>query len=1167
MASLEALTPGTRVRGVKPNGAITVVQSDWHGSAALTLTYKDDEGRVGSQLLYRDDESRLSLEAVGQTWSFDADGSLFRLASEAQRISLAHLFDPLLAVHTSNVMPLPHQITAVYEEMLPRQPLRFLLADDPGAGKTIMAGLLIKELVVRSDVKRCLIVPPGNLVEQWQDELHDKFDLQFDIVDRAAIESSYSGNPYADKNFVIGRLDHMARNEEIQAKLQQTEWDLVVVDEAHKMSAHYYGNELDETKRYKLGRLLGSLTRHLLLLTATPHSGDDVTFQLFMALLDADRFEGKFRDGVHAVDSGTMMRRLVKERLVKFDGRPLFPERRAYSPTYQLSDDEAHLYQEVTAYVREEMNRAERLEIEGQRKRGNVVGFALTVLQRRLASSPNAIYQSLRRRRERLEERARDERLQRRGAEIGIGKQLEAITDEDLEDIDERPEDEVEEIETRVVDQASAAKTIAELEAEIVTLQRLEALALAVRNSGQDRKWDELSSILQDNPYMFGPSGDRRKLIIFTEHRDTLSYLEDRINRLLGRPDSVVTIHGGIGREERKKRQELFQKDKDVHILVATDAAGEGVNLQQAHLMVNYDLPWNPNRIEQRFGRIHRIGQDEVCHLWNLVAAETREGEVYLRLLQKLERQREALGGEVFDVLGEAFPERKLRELLIQAIRYGDDPARQEELNRIVEEVIETDLTRLINERSLASDLMTSSDVEEIRIRMEQAEARRLQPRYIKAFFTEAFKHLGGRMVEREPGRFEITHVPGDIRSRDRLIGMGFPVLRRYHRVTFEKELLGGRGEIKADLLAPGHPLMTATLDVILERYRTLLKKGTVLVDEDDPATEPRLLHYLEHSIQDARTDFEGRSRVISKRLQFVEQAARSEPVIANHAPYLDYRALTDDELPLLPKILAEYGQTKNVVEHALNFAIEKAVPEHMADVRPSTIERVDKTIAAVKDRLTKEITFWDHRAQELKEQELAGKKAKRTSGWAASKRDELQERMKERLAELELQLQLSALPPRVTGAAIIVPQGLLERLGASRAPMELTPRETKEVERRAVDAVLRLEKELGREPTEMPFHNPGYDVLSKDSAGNLRFIEVKGRIERGTDVTLTANEFRISQNNGEKSVLALVSVGETTEDVRYLYNPFAREAELPFATTRITFKWSEMFAKGKEPY
>ncbi len=266
---LEDLAPGTRVGGVLPDRAVTVVQAEWHGTQALTLTYRDDAGRVDHQLLYRDSEARLEIEETGRAWAFDADGSLFRLVSEALRIRLAYLFDPYLAVHTSNLEPLPHQIQAVYQELLPRQPLRFLLADDPGAGKTIMAGLFIKELIVRGDVKRCLVVAPGSLVEQWQDELWQKLGLDFEIITKQTIEASRSGNPFAEKHLVISRLDHLSRNEELQAKLEQTDWDLVVVDEAHKMSAHFFGNELKETKRYRLGRLLGSVTRHLLLMTAT----------------------------------------------------------------------------------------------------------------------------------------------------------------------------------------------------------------------------------------------------------------------------------------------------------------------------------------------------------------------------------------------------------------------------------------------------------------------------------------------------------------------------------------------------------------------------------------------------------------------------------------------------------------------------------------------------------------------------------------------------------------------------------------------------------------------------------------------------------------------------------------------------------------------------------
>ena len=408
-------------------------------------------------------------------------------------------------------------------------------------------------------------------------------------------------------------------------------------------------------------------------MTATPHAGREEDFQLFMALLDTDRFEGRYRDAVHTVDTDGLMRRMVKEDLKTFEGRPLFPERRAYTVSYELSPGEKDLYDAVTQYVREEMNRADRLKQEGDNKRSFTVGFALTVLQRRLASSPEAILKSLERRRKRLEKRrhemrygepaAQDNDLARRLSEM-LGRDL---TDED--EIDDVPSGEAEEIESEVADAATAARTIAELDKELAILADLVEVARRVRHSGTDKKWTELRDLLTDNTLVTG-----EKIIIFTEHRDTLEYLAERIRGLLGRPDAVVTIHGGVRREERRKIMELFAQDVDTRVLVATDAAGEGLNLQRAHLMVNYDLPWNPNRIEQRFGRIHRIGQTEVCHLWNLVAGDTREGMVFTQLLGKIEEQRKAYHGKVFDVLGEAFEGQPLRDLLVEAIRYGNQP-------------------------------------------------------------------------------------------------------------------------------------------------------------------------------------------------------------------------------------------------------------------------------------------------------------------------------------------------------------------------------------------------------------------------------------------------------------------------------------------------------------
>ncbi len=690
MTTLEQLEPGLQVRGLAPDSLATLIHIQWHGAQAVTVVFRRDDGSLGQQLLYRQDAVNLEIVEAERRWSFAADGATLRLVSEAYRINLAHLFDPVLAIHTSLVEPLPHQITAVYHDMLPRQPLRYLLADDPGAGKTIMAGLLIRELIVRGDVRRCLIVAPGSLTEQWQDELWSKFQLDFTILSREAVENSRSGNPFAEQDQLIVRLDQVSRSDELQARLEQTEWDLIICDEAHKMSAHYFGLELEETKRYKLGKLLGKVTRHLLLMTATPHNGKEEDFQLFLALLDADRFEGKPRDGARKVDVSDLMRRMVKENLLKFDGKPLFPERRAYTVNYTLSDEEMALYEAVTAYVREQFNRAEQLENEGRK---GTIGFALTVLQRRLASSPEAIYQSLLRRRERLEKRLQEAR-QAHGTAVTEGPSLELRGEEDWDDLDDTPDAELEQIEAQVVDNATAAQTLEELQAEIATLRTLEELAAHLRRSGVDRKWQELQKLIHDTPEMRAADGHRRKLVIFTEHRDTLTYLQRRLTTLLGRSDEVVVIHGSLPRQQRREVEEQFRNEPNRAILIATDAAGEGINLQRAHLMVNYDLPWNPNRLEQRFGRIHRIGQTEVCHLWNLVAADTREGHVYARLLKKLEAERHALDGQVFDVLGKLFEESPLRRLLVEAIRYGDDPTVRARLEEAVDNAVDRERLR-----------------------------------------------------------------------------------------------------------------------------------------------------------------------------------------------------------------------------------------------------------------------------------------------------------------------------------------------------------------------------------------------------------------------------------------------------------------------------------------
>lgn len=989
MARLEELTTGSLVKGLVNNESVQIVAVRWYGTGVLELTYKNSHGMLANQLVYREDEARLTVEEDNLPWSFDADGNIVRLASEAYRINLAHLFDPYLAVHTSSIEPLPHQISAVYQEMLPRLPLRYILADDPGAGKTIMTGLLLKELIVRGDLKRCLIVSPGSLSEQWQDELYNKFHLKFDILTNDRFESAVSGNVFAESNLCIVRLDKISRNEILQEKLKATEWDLIVVDEAHKMSATVWGNEVKYTKRFLLGRLLSNITRHFLLLTATPHNGKEEDFHLFMSLIDPERFEGAQRSSTQAIDVSDVMRRLVKEDLLKFDGTPLFPERRAYTVNYDLSPRESALYSAVTEYVQEEFNRADHLSSDHR----NTVGFALTILQRRLASSPEAIYQSLHRRRERLQNRLNEEKLGKRAAEFHSSIHF----DNDYDD-DDYSSAELENEEENVADQASAARTIAELEAEIATLRDLELLANDVRLSGEDRKWDEMSHLLQDNECMFTPDGQREKLIIFTEHRDTLRYLTEKIRTLFGSDEAVVTIHGGMLRDERRKVEEMFRQDKNVRILIATDAAGEGINLQRAHLMINYDLPWNPNRLEQRFGRIHRIGQTEVCHLWNLVSQETREGMVFQCLFNKLEEERAALGGKVFDILGDmTFDNRPLRELLIEAIRYGNDPEVRQRLWQVVDKSMNTEKFReLIDENALTEDTMDVSKVMKIRAEMERMEAHKLQPHFIEAFFVQAFTTLGGRIHKREHGRYEITSVPFAIRNRDMQIGFGESVLNRYERICFEKEDCNVPGLVPAALICPGHPLLEATTDLIRERYADALKHGAIFVDENDYGRDPRLLFYIEDAIQDGVVLPNGNKRIISKNVHFVELKEDGTAMNAGYAPYLDYRALTQEEYPvILDYVRQQSWLMQGVEDKARTYAISEIIPAHFSQVKTRKTKMLDKIAKAVKERMTAEIQYLDFRAIDLREREAAGRGNQRlTSANAERRAEELEARI-----------------------------------------------------------------------------------------------------------------------------------------------------------------------------
>jgi hypothetical protein len=602
-----------------------------------------------------------------------------------------------------------------------------------------------------------------------------------------------------------------------------------------------------------------------------------------------------------------------------------------------------------------------------------------------------------------------------------------------------------------------------------------------------------------------------------------------------------------------------------VVVLLATDAAGEGINLQRAHLMVNYDLPWNPNRLEQRFGRIHRIGQTEVCHLWNLVAGETREGYVYRRLLDKLEIERQALNGQVFDVLGHLFDQEPLRKLLVEAIRYGERPDVRARLEQAVDNALDRERVRdLLESRSLATESMDVTHIMRIREDMERAAARRLQPFYIQSFFLEAFQHLGGTIREREPGRYQITHVPAAIRNRDRLISTGAPVLKQYERICFDKPLISVPGKPLAAFVCPGHPLLDATLDLLLERHRDILKRGAVLVDPTDPGTEVRALFYLQQSIHDARPIRGGERHLISQEVHFVEIDAQGRVRNAGSAPYLDYCPASEQEIALIqPHLEADWLAAEHLEAATSSYAIEELIPRHLARVRQRREDLIDKTIAAVRERLTKEINYWDFRANELRAQEQAGRpNAKINSARAQQRADELHGRLQRRMEELEQERQIAASPPVIIGGALIVPAGLL---WGDNVPADI--RDRRITEQIAMQAVMQTEIRLGHSPRDVSADNLGYDIESRDGqTGQLRFVEVKGRRAGAETVTVTYNEIRALCNRPDTGILAIVEIDDDGRPYppRYVRRAFTHEPE--FTIVSVNVNLHELLSMSEEP-
>ncbi len=762
------------------------------------------------RLLKKDDLNKIEIIETKIDFSSDSQKAFFLI--EALRFRYASLFDPLLAMNVSKIEPLPFQIEAVYGYVLKQPRVRFLIADDPGAGKTIMAGLILKELKLRKLAKRILIVVPGHLKDQWMDEIKTKFGETFIVLDRNTFNAYYGENPWLVNNQVITSID-FAKQEEILASLSSVHWDLTIVDEAHKMSAYRYGNKTEKTKRYRLGEVLSKNSTHLLFLTATPHKGDPENFRLFLDLLKPGFFATKemIEESLKNKDNPLFIRRL-KEDLRDFEGKPIFTRRFAITIKFSLSEDEKELYNEVSQYVVQQYNEA----LKFDKKRN--IAFALVILQRRLASSTYALLKSLERRKEKLEKILKEEEKP---------KDIISIDLEDLEDFEDLEEKERWEREAEL-ESITVSRNKNELKYEIETLKNLIEKAKKIIDKEKEVKLQELKRAIEKGFEKIREMNGNPKILIFTESKDTLDYLVKKITSWGYR---VNYIHGGMSLDDRKKAEKIFKDE--TQIMVATEAAGEGINLQFCHIMINYDIPWNPTRLEQRMGRIHRYGQQKDVYIFNLVAQDTREGRVLSKLLDKLEEIREKLGSDrVFDVIGDIFEGKILYQLLIDAVTNAKS------MDEILMELdIEPDEEYLSKVKEVLGESLATRFIDYTRIRemAEKAKEYRLVPEYVEEFFKRAFVAAGGKIKEKD-GFITIESIPYEIRKiaedqefKNRYGSLMDKYSNKYLKATFDKERAFKAQD--AEFISFGHPLLEALIEWVIKKFRDEVEKGAIFKD------------------------------------------------------------------------------------------------------------------------------------------------------------------------------------------------------------------------------------------------------------------------------------------------------------------------------------------------
>lgn len=1063
-------------------------------------------GLVGTQserfrrvTLSASDLARLSVVGIGQT--FDGDGRLVRLGLQAYALGIAYEFDPYFGLSISRVDPLPHQLEAVYDYLLKLARVRFLLADDAGAGKTIMSGLLIRELELRGLAERVLIVCPANLVFQWQRELKEKFDAKFLVMKGQDIREQFGVNQWLERNRVITSLD-LAKRGDVLPSLRQVNWDLVIVDEAHRMSA---ADESHKSLRYRLGELLRDISDHILLLTATPHKGDPKNFSLFLQLLDADAYADvkSIREAMNRRRAPFYLRR-TKEAMVHFPERradgtwaaePIFTRRIPHTVDFQIDGPEFELYRDVTRFVKRESARAA---AEGEDPRARAIGFLMSLYQRRLASSTFAMRRSLENRARRLEDalkRAQD---------------LVRLAPPDVPDPEEL--DEMEEGERERLEQMLEAVTLAgnaeQVRHEVQELRLLAAQAQKVEESGGEAKLTEFKALLQKEGFFDHPE---QRLLLFTEFKDTLDYLVGCLKQWGFR---VGFIHGGMkpgSRDEPGTRLFAEQQFREggIQILVATEAAGEGINLQVCNILFNYDIPWNPNRLEQRMGRIHRYGQRKDCLIFNFVATNTIEGKVLQRLLEKLQEIRDALDDDaVFNVVGEVLPaahvERVLRDYY--AGRLGDADLEDRLLRNVDEQQF-----RAICQNALEWLASKKLNLQMLIERRARAQERRVVPETIARFLQEAAEFVPWTLkpVAGLPYAFEPTRTPTSLRRYEKNEDWKLPaVADRYPRCSTDRDTAETE---KLEWVTPGHPMFEAVRRHTHDRALDELGKGATFVS-------------LQHDVP-ARIDFyrarivDGLGQVVHERMFAAETTESVEPRLQEASVLGNFTAVPAPES--LPAVAHMPEPTAWL--HA------NALAPFLTETRGERLSEVERVAAHVELSLTELLQRADEeigRAAADVEQKLSG--AEGRLAMAEARHSELLSRRDRRRVDLERQRALTLQSVERLASVLVLPHP--ER----NAPEVRRLKPDFETEATAMRVVIAHEESRGRQVADVSDKNLGYDLTSLDpTSGELRLIEVKGLGGMTGTVLLTPNERRVAEDRRDCFWLYVVTNCNATPELQ----------------------------------